>query len=799
MNAFLNRLACFRFPVALISTLLAMSLTARADIPPQDLGINADEPLPPEQAFVLSTSVLAADMVRAEWDIVDGYYLYREKFKFTSDTPDISVQQAIYPQGKIKMDEFFGEVETYRGKITIDIPIVRTGGAQTLDLSIVSQGCADIGLCYPPQTQKVSLTLPPQPEVQAVQPVADTASNESQSDSGGPLAALKKLGDSLGLSSNEEEFLPGDQVFIFSAEAQNGNLIKARWDIRDGYYLYRDKIQFELLNAEGITLGTITMPTGKEKVDEAFGRMEVYYHEVEVQVALNRTMLKPTEITLVAKYQGCADRGFCYPPMKTEMPISLPAGMSVAAATVQSGGGAMGGGTVSSGAVSGGASGEEFVSEQDQLADMIKSGNFLLTLLVFFGSGLLLAFTPCVFPMIPILSSIIAGQGDNLTTRKAFTMSLVYVLAMALTYTVAGVIAGLFGSNLQAAFQNPWILGTFATVFVALAFSMFGFYEIQMPSAIQSKLTEISNRQQGGTLTGVAIMGFLSALIVGPCVAAPLMGALIYIGQTGDAVLGGSALFALSLGMGAPLLVIGTAAGKLLPKAGGWMDAIKAVFGVLLLAVAIWMLERIIPAPVSMLLWASLLIVSAIYMGALDSLPREVSGWRRLWKGVGLIILIYGALLLVGVAGGSSDPLQPLKGVSIAGGGASPTAVAQQKLQFKKIKGLEELNRELQAAKAQGKVTMLDFYADWCISCKEMEKYTFSDPGVQAALSDVVLLKADVTPNDELDQALLKNFGLIGPPSMLFFDANGVEQRSYRLVGFLPADKFKAHIERVKG
>jgi thiol:disulfide interchange protein DsbD len=605
------------------------------------------------------------------------------------------------------------------------------------------------------------------------------------------MTALKKLGDSLGLSSNEEEFLPGDQVFIFSAEAEDGNLIKARWDILDGYYLYRDKIKFTLQDSDGVTLGSFTMPSGKEKVDESFGRMEVYYHEAEVLLPLNRTRLDPTDITLVAKFQGCADRGFCYPPMSSVMPISLPAGQAVAEAPqAASGGGAMGGGPTD---------GDEFVSEQDQLANMIKSGNFLLTLLIFFGSGLLLAFTPCVFPMIPILSSIIAGQGDSITTRKAFTMSLVYVLAMALTYTVAGVVAGLFGSNLQAAFQNPWILSTFAVVFVLLSFSMFGFYEIQMPTSIQSKLTEISNRQQGGTLTGVAIMGLLSALIVGPCVAAPLMGALIYIGQTGDAVLGGSALFALSLGMGAPLLVIGTAAGKLLPRAGGWMDAVKAVFGVLLLAVAIWMMERILPGEITMLLWAALLIVSAIYMGALDSIPKEASGWRKLWKGVGLIGLIYGALLLVGVAGGGTDPLQPLKGVTFAGGGTATSSVAQQELHFKKIKGLDGLSRELQAAQAEGKVVMLDFYADWCVSCKEMEKYTFSDPGVRQALQNVVLLKADVTPNDDLDKALLKNFGLVGPPSILFFDRNGQEKRNFRLVGFLSPEKFKAHVEKVTG
>lgn len=777
MNAFFTRFS-------LLFCLLAMSFAAQAEIPPNQTGITDDEPLPPEQAYPLSTSVTAADMIRAEWNIVDGYYLYREKFKFTSNTPGVTLGEPVFPAGHMKHDEFFGNVETYRGKVAIDIPIVRSNDAKTLDLTIVSQGCADIGLCYPPQKQQVSLTLLPLPGA--------SAPTES---SGGPLKALKKIGDTLGLSSNDEEFLPGDKVFIFSAEAESGNTIKAHWDILDGYYLYRDKFKFELKDADGVSIGTITMPPGQEKVDESFGKMVIYHKGVDVLLPLNRTNLKPTDVTLVAKFQGCAERGFCYPPMEQSMPISLPAGTAVAATTspvtpVKAGNGAMGGAPADDG----------FVSEQDQLANMIKSGNFLVTLLIFFGSGLLLAFTPCVFPMIPILSSIIAGQGDNMTTRKAFTMSLVYVLAMALTYTVAGVIAGLFGSNLQAAFQNPWILSTFSIVFVGLAFSMFGFYDIQMPSAVQSKLTEISNRQQGGTLTGVAIMGFLSALIVGPCVAAPLMGALIYIGQTGDAVLGGSALFALSMGMGAPLLVIGAAAGKFLPRAGGWMDAVKAVFGVLLLAVAIWMMERVLPEAISMLLWAALLIVSAIYLGALESLPQGVSGWRKLWKGVGLISLIYGGLLLVGVAGGGRDPLQPLQGVLVSStGGSSQTSVAQHELQFKKIKGLDGLNQALATAKAEGKLAMLDFYADWCVSCKEMEKYTFSDPAVKQSLQNVVLLQTDVTDNDDQDKALLKNFGLVGPPSILFFDQNGVEKRNYRLVGFLSPDKFKTHIEKAKG
>jgi len=776
MNAFLTRFS-------LIFSLLALSFIAQAEIPPDQTGITDDEPLPPEQAYPLSTSATAADMVRAEWNIVDGYYLYREKFKFTSNTPGITLGDPVFPPGKMKHDEFFGNVETYRGKIAIDIPIVRSGDTNTLDMTIVSQGCADIGLCYPPQKQQVSLTLPPLPG----------AASAQTDGSGGPLKALKKIGDSLGLTSSEEEFLPGDKVFIFSAEAQSGNVIKAHWDILDGYYLYRDKFKFQLKDADGVSIGNITMPPGQEKVDESFGKMVVYHKGVDVLLPLTRTNLNPTDITLVAKFQGCAERGFCYPPLEQSIPISLPAGTAVASTDtsvpVKAGDGAMGGGPA----------GDGFVSEQDQLANMIKSGNFLVTLLIFFGSGLLLAFTPCVFPMIPILSSIIAGQGDNMTTRKAFTMSLVYVLAMALTYTVAGVVAGLFGNNLQAAFQNPWILSTFALVFVGLAFSMFGFYDIQMPNAIQSKLTEISNRQQGGTMTGVAIMGFLSALIVGPCVAAPLMGALIYIGQTGDAVLGGSALFALSMGMGAPLLVIGAAAGKLLPKAGAWMDAVKAVFGVLLLAVAIWMMDRVLPESISMLLWAALLIVSAIYMGALESLPHGVSGWRKLWKGVGLISLIYGALLLVGVAGGGRDPLQPLQGVMLSSsGGSVQTSTAPQELQFKRIKGLDGLNRELAAAEGSGKLVMLDFYADWCVSCKELEKYTFSDPAVKQSLQNVVLLQSDVTDNDEHDKALLKKFGLVGPPSILFFGANGEEKRNYRLVGFLSPDKFKTHIEKAK-
>ncbi|MFY9975538.1 MAG: protein-disulfide reductase DsbD, partial [Chromatiaceae bacterium] len=433
------------------------------------------------------------------------------------------------------------------------------------------------------------------------------------------------------------------------------------------------------------------------------------------------------------------------------------------------------------------------VSEQDRIAEVLRGGNLWLILAAFFGFGLLLAFTPCVFPMIPILSGIIAGQGPAITTRRAFTLSVVYVLAMALTYTVAGVLAGLFGANLQAAFQNPWILSAFALVFVALALSMFGFYDLQLPSSLQSKLADISNRQEGGTLIGVAIMGLLSALIVGPCVAPPLFGALIYISQTGDAVLGGAALFALSLGMGAPLIAIGTSAGKLLPRAGAWMDAVKAVFGVLLLAVAVLLLERILLPSVTMLLWGLLLICSAVYLGALTQPNPGASGWSKLWKGLGIFLLIYGALMLVGAAAGGKDTLQPLRGIGVGGAPGGDAAHAA----FKRVKTVADLDPELAAATASGKPVMLDFYADWCVACKEMERYTFSDPTVIAEMSRFVLLQADVTANDAEDQALMQGrFGIPGPPALLFFGPSGEELRNYRLVGFTPAAQFAEHLRR---
>ena len=570
------------------------------------------------------------------------------------------------------------------------------------------------------------------------------------------------------VADEEPELLAADEAFAFNAEPDGKGQLVLNWVVAPHYYLYQEKIQAKLLEGEA-TLGEINLPTAEDKYDKVFNKNLKVYHGPFTAYLPVSNLSGDAKVQIV--FQGCAEAGVCYPPMKKTIAINA----NTLGTATQS--------ALSTNTPAPNASAPT-LSETDQITDTLKNSTVWVVIGTFFLFGLLLSLTPCVFPMIPILSSIIVGQGDQLTTRKAFTMSLVYVLAMSVTYTVAGVLAGLFGENLQAAFQNAWIIGSFSVIFVLLALSMFGFYELQLPSGLQTKITNISNKQSGGTMTGVAIMGFLSALIVGPCVAPPLAGALIYIGQTGDALLGGSALFAMSLGMGLPLLLLGTSAGKLLPRAGAWMDNVKAVFGVLMLGVAIWMAERILPAEVTLALWAILLISSAVYLGALEPIGAK-SGWFKLFKALGVTLLAYGLILILGLAGGSKDLLNPLK--VYQGGG---TAVAESHLTFKTIKSIDDLNAEL----AANPKVMLDFYADWCISCKEMEKFTFSDAQVKAALAGVTLLKADVTANDETDKALMKAFQVVGPPAIMFFN-NGVENAAARVVGFKKPEAFIQNIQ----
>ncbi len=774
----------FSVLLILASLLLPFGLFAQAQ--------DEEELLMPEQAFPAKVINVDADAITLQWQIADKYYLYRSKFRFLEENDSIELGEPELPPGKIKKDEFFGEVETYRGTVDVRLPYTASGNVPaSFTLTAISQGCADLGVCYPPHKQNLEIELP----------IAQASTISIPN----PIAALSNLGKSLGIKSGaDDEFLEPDQAFQLLVTNNQENQIKLDFTTADKYYLYRDKIQVSLVDhPENIKLGALELPKGKVKHDEYFGEVSVFYGRVVGNVPVTNTNKEPRPFKLLVQYQGCADAGLCYPPIKKTFELNaLP---TAAAATTMAQPTATKPATAdktqamqaaTAPASTSVTAAEEPVSEQDELAAFLLDNPLWLSALLFFGLGLLLAFTPCVFPMIPILSGIIIGHGEKISTGKAFELSLVYVLSMAITYTVAGVVAGLFGANLQAAFQDPWVVSTFVVIFVALSFSMFGFYELQMPAAIQSRLTEISNSQKSGTLAGVAIMGFLSALIVGPCVTAPLIGALIVIGQTGDAVLGGTALFALSMGMGAPLLVIGASAGKLLPRAGAWMDTIKAVFGVGLLVVALWLLERIIPGPVGLFLWAVLFIVSGVYMGALDSLQAGVSGWRKLWKGMGIVLVIWGVLMVIGASTGSRDMLNPLKNLnsgSVAGG----SSTQQAHLNFTRIKSVDDFNKQLAEANARGQYVMLDFYADWCVYCIQMEQRTFPDPGVQKALANVHLLKADVTANDEQDQALLKKFSLIAPPAILFFTPQGEERKNYRVVGFKNATEFKAHLDQV--
>ncbi len=608
-----------------------------------------------------------------------------------------------------------------------------------------------------------------------------------------PLFVLLMLLSSTALSAPENELLPAAQAYQLSVEAQADRGHIARWIIAEGVYLYKNKTSFTLLGGtdEQFTdakLEVSEMPSGLRHQDPAFGNVEIYRKSLSLpfRIIASKKPTKPIQIQI--KYQGCADIGLCYPPAKkiwilnpdeittNALPFTTVASTQFTTSKTD-------------------ATAPVMVSEQDAITAKLASGNMLLTLLSFFGFGLLLAFTPCVFPMIPILSGIIVGEGKNISTRRALSLSLAYVLAMSVAYTLVGVLAGMLGANLQVWFQNPWILSAFALIFVLLSLSMFDVYELQMPASLQGRLTAISDRQRGGSLVGAAIMGFLSAIIVGPCVTAPLIGALAYIGQTGDAVLGGLALFFLSMGMGAPLVLVGVSAGRFLPKAGQWMNAIKAVFGIMLLGVAIWLLERILPTSITMLLWSLLFIASGISLGALSTIPEGSLSWHALRKSMGLATLLWGSLLMIGAAANSTSVLQPLNGL-IRTQGDSGTA-ADQGLIFQQVSSVAELNTALQQAKQQNKGVMLDFYADWCVSCKELESLTFTDPLVKSALSNTLLLQADVTNNNKEHKALLKRFSIIGPPAIVFFDTQSSELKPYRLVGYLSASRFLEHIKKV--
>ncbi len=554
------------------------------------------------------------------------------------------------------------------------------------------------------------------------------------------------------------KILTPEEAFKVSA-VQNAQGVVISIVLGEGIYLYDDKLKLELTQPKPLNLDSLVERPKPEAYHEFITQRKSF--AMFIPQSLLDEHVKNGNFTLKFSYQGCSELGLCYQPMENTFSFGL-----------------------------GGAQKGDMLSEQDAIANTLAQGNLIWILLSFFGFGLLLSLTPCVFPMIPILSSIIVSQSNaQMSAKKGFILSLVYVLAMSLAYAFAGILAGVFGANLQASLQNPWVISAFSAIFVLLALSMFGFYEIKMPSFIQTKVSKTTGDAQGHGIFGVAIMGFLSALIVGPCVAAPLAGALIYIGQSGDALLGGIALFVMSLGMGVPLLVVGTTAGKYIPRPGGWMDNVTAIFGVMMLGVAIWMLSRIIPSSVSMFLWMLLLLCSSIYWGALEPLHVEAKGWRKLLKSFMVLIFIYAVVLFVGFISGGSNPLNPLEKLTCKESGKEVSHTA-----FTRVKNLDEFNKAL---KASSKPVMLDFYADWCVNCIELENFTFSDARVKAKLENYTLLQVDVTKNSDEDKAFQKAFGIVGPPAILFFK-DATEMSAFRIVGFKNADEFLAHLEKVK-
>jgi len=717
--------------VLVVATLALAGLSHRAE---------AQDVLSPKEAYPYEVTA-DADEFLLEFGVLDGYYLYREKFNFSTTSADDSAE---------------------------------------FELGL--QGCADIGLCYPPQKWPNTVELPPRPETAADRTaslIAGTASDEP---------------------------LPVEQAFAANPRFDQANELTVVWQIEPGYYLYRDKFTFEVDGEIGLAtaklpdgvphtdqnfgdieiydgsaiLGTPQFPDGEIHSDEFFGEQEIYRHDFEIAVPYMRdrveiivpfTRSSPDEqqLTITAGYQGCKDESICYPAAEHVFELTLPASSEFAGDL------------------------PVMVSEQDRFSALILGDSWLAFLGAFYIAGLALSLTPCVLPMVPILSSIIAGQGQA-SAQRGFWLSASFVLGMAVTYTAAGALAALAGSQIQAMFQKPWIIASFAGLFGIMALGMFGVFELQMPTAIQSRISALANKQKGGTFFGTAIVGALTALIVTTCVAPPLIGALAVIGQSGDVMRGATALFVLSIGMGTPLLLVGASAGKLLPKVGPWMNTIKAGFGVMMVGIAIWMLERVLPGSVTLVLWALLIFLTGVFLGAFEALPLGPTPAKRLAKGFGVLACLYGAIMLIGAILGGESPLEPIPRGTSGFAGAPAEAEGPG---FTEVETIAELESLLGQARGASQPVMIDFTADWCISCKEMEAYTFPDAGVVAALEPFMLLRADVTANNDDDKALLAYFGAFGPPTIAFFNRAGTEVEPYEIVGYVPAEEFSAHVTAV--
>ena len=768
-------------PVTIITSILFSSL----------LGLSSglsfaqdDELLPSEEAFAFSANT-RANTIEAKWEIADGYYMYRDKLSFTladqAGNP-IAVKYD-FPESKPKEDPVFGSVEVYLNQVAFTLH--PKGNAEDAILTVKGQGCNEpVGVCYPPITHEIPITLAAA-GTEAPKPLADpTPQMNATAADEGSLSSIEDLRNLLGVETAEDELLPVDEAFKVNVIARD-DTISLRFDIAEGYYLYQNKFKFD---SSSHKLEQPVLPEGELKQDEYFGEVVVYKYPFDASIKAAGGVADKNTLMLDIQYQGCAELGVCYPPQNKSFELTMPALISTASAQ-------------------NGSNTNKSLSTQNPIQVPASSSLNPATkndktlwwiLLTAFAAGIGLTFTPCVLPLIPILSSVIAGQGESLTKTKAAWLASIYVLGTAVTYAAIGAVAGATGDQLQAYFQNVWAIGIIALIFVLMALSMFGLYEIQMPSFIQSRMTEKSQGIKGGSTPMVFLLGLISALIVGACVSPVLISFLSIAIARGSASLGAMTMFSMALGMGVPLILIGMGAGHLIPKAGAWMDKVKYVFGVLLLAVAIYLLSVLPEVPV-LYLWSALFIVVAVYLGATQSLPEEASGWRKLFKGLGTLFLVWGVLALVGAIYGQRDILHPLPERLFVGPATQHKTAVENEHVFTRVNNTEALDQQFVVARQSGKHIMIDYYADWCVDCIKMEEATFSDPAVRNALAQgFIALQVDVTdPNDEQRKALKKRFGVFGPPAVLFFSPEGEQLKDKSFYGFKNAERFLVHLNSI--
>ncbi len=755
--------------------LLTATLTAAAG------PFDQQKPLHPDKAFAISTRTIDGNTLEASWVIADGYYMYRKFFKFEALDKNIKLNPPVLPKGIIKDDKVLNEVlEVYKKKVVIRLSIDRLDPkAGSTRLRITSQGCNEpIGLCYNPVTKDISFKL---------LPVAGTQAGTPRS-----LKDLRKKisTDPLGLAQP----LPVDRAFNVDVTGVGKRTVRIRFNITEGYYLYRKEIKFSLQAASGKTsppgvrIAKFRLPPGITKVD-SLGKNEVYTKNFSVILPIYGADAPDFDQILLVRYQGCKEKGICYTPVNKKFSLKAAATGPLLARAIE----------VPAGTGNGVATAAPTTIAGDK-TEARSWNKFTLAILFAFAAGLALTFTPCVLPLIPILSSIIVGQGDKkISGKRGGLLAIVYVLGTAVVYTIAGYMAGATGDQLQSYFQNPWAISITVLIFTALALSMFGFYDIQMPAFIQSRLHKHNQGRQGGTLVAVFILGMISSLIVGACVSPVLISALGVAIASQDPLLGSGIMFSMSLGMGTILILIGFGAGFLLPKVGPWMDRIKHGFGVLLLAVAIYIFGFLPEVPV-LYLWAALLIITSIYFGAIQPVPDGASGWRYFFKGVGLLMLIWGVLALIGAFTGSRDILRPIQlpvmgltGTSVDGGPIKPV-----KSLFIKVRDVKDLNEQIALAKGAKKPVLVDYYASWCTDCRRMEATTFRDPQVQRAMARFVVFKVDVSEKNPVTQAMKARFGVYGPPATIFIDRTGKELKRLHFYGYRNAEEFVTILNQVK-